>query len=117
MALEFSEMDNTTNTTTLRRPFWGRALRWSLPLSLLLQFMLPVLSSLAKAPSKGILCTASSHGARAVPCTFAQMIGEWIEYVPLSNLVLLGLPTLLSYVAVLVILLPFFYLLSKREEA
>lgn len=74
--------------------YWEKALLWSLPASLAIQFLLPVVNALFFEPRKGIICTASLHGARSVPCDLPQLLIEWLEYIPISNLLFLGIPTL-----------------------
>src|SRR5687768_9590305 len=62
---------------------WRRRWRWilisSIPAAALLQILAPVLVALARAPSVGLLCTATVHGSRAVPCSFEQLLRESFE--------------------------------------
>lgn len=76
----------------------------SLPLSILLQVLVPIGAALVEAPTRGIICTASLHGTRAEPCGLFRLVSEWIMHLPLMNLFTLGLPTLLAYVPSVAIL-------------
>jgi len=88
----------------VKRSPWRDAAIWALPVSVALQFLLPVLSALVMAPSRGLLCTASYHGYRAVPCSLAELLLEWLRYVLISNLLFFGLPTLALCIVAIVVL-------------
>lgn len=82
---------------SLQEPCWAKILLWSLPGSLVLQVAVPVAYALVRAPAHGLLCTASLHGHRSVPCSLPKLIGEWLGVLPSLNLFLLGAPSLLGY--------------------
>lgn len=75
------------------------------PAAALLQVVVPVVHALLLAPQRGILCTASVHGARAVRCGLTQLVGEWIDAALFMNYILLGLPLLIAYVVSVVVAL------------
>jgi hypothetical protein len=89
---------------SLRQARWAKILMWSLPGSLVLQVAVPVAYALLRAPVHGLLCTATLHGERSVPCNLPQLIGEWLEVLPWLNAFLLGAPTLLGYLLSVVVL-------------
>jgi hypothetical protein len=101
----------------VNRSPWRDAAFWALPVSVALQFLLPVLSALVVAPSQGLLCTASYHGYRAVPCGVTELLLDWLRYVLLSNLLFFGLPTLALCAVSFVVLGPLFTLRARRGSA
>ena len=72
---------------------------WSLPLAIPLQSLALVVVARADAPGKGIICTASLHGSRAVPCSFFQLVFESAQMTFFLNLFTFGAPTLAAYLA------------------
>lgn len=76
---------------------WRRILLWSVPAAIGLQVLVPVGWALLQAPAHGLVCRASMHGTRAVPCGFVQLVSEWTEAMAWFNLALLGAPTLVAY--------------------
>ncbi len=85
-----------TSTKISSRPFL-RLFLAGIALSLLLQAVVPLALALAAAPWRGLLCTASLHGHRAVPCSLGQLVSESFANVLFSNLLLGGLPTFLTF--------------------
>jgi hypothetical protein len=71
----------------------------SLPLAFVLQVLVLVTIGLAQAPFEDIICTASVHGSRAVPCSFWQLLGESIVFTFWMNLFTLGATSLAAYLA------------------
>jgi hypothetical protein len=85
---------------------WNKRWCWililSFPAAVLLQIFVPVLLALAKAPSVGLMCI---YGSRAIPCSFPELVSHWIDVAFVANTFLVGLPTLVAYVASVVFLL------------
>ncbi len=98
----------------------GKVLVASLPTAIFLQyvllFLVPVILALLAAPSEGILCKASFEGSRAVPCSIGTLIMDWWQFVPIFNLMLLGLPTLASFVLAVIILTIVFSAQKKSAQ-
>jgi hypothetical protein len=83
---------------------WGMILFISIPIAVLLQLTALVVAALLRSAPGRIVCTASVEGQRAIPCDFNQLVSESFGMVMLYNLILFGLPTLISYLLSVVVL-------------
>jgi hypothetical protein len=82
---------------------WAKVLILSVPLSIALQVTVLVVAALISHAPR-IVCTASVEGYRAEPCDFGQLVIETVGMTVLYNGILVGIPTLISYLVSVVAL-------------